>query len=342
MSNWDLIEKNELSQNAQGGTELFMKFIYGGGIPRELLEQVQIIPSRVRELKMDKIRILTFHDLPDEPDYKKLMDESYRNKFHKLVFISNWQYQQFRNYLGIQYNLQSTVIEHGLEPSNINIMEKQKKDVIDIAYFTTPHRGLNILVQVFDILSKEDKNIHLHVHSSFKAYGWEDRDKEYQPLFDYVNNHPQMTYYGFTPYEELREKIKSYDIFAYPCIWQETACRSLLEAMSTGMLCVHPNFGALPDTSGGLNIMYDGSTDINEHGGQFALSLKHAINSIRTGGEALRNRMIFNKVYADTRYDPKLALGKWNHLITDLMKKYPDEGSRSKIPSPVAFNYRTT
>lgn len=340
--NFDLIEVNELSKNAQGGTEIWLKFLYGGGIPRELLEHVQIIPSRVRDLKMDKIRILTLHDLPEETEYKKLTEESYRNKFHKIVFISNWQYQQFRNILGYPYSLKSTVIENGLNPSDINILDNSKSsDKINIAYFTTPHRGLNILVQVFDMLSKEDKNIHLHVHSSFQAYGWPERDKEFEQMFEFCRNHPQITYYGFTEYGELREKLKEYHIFAYPSIWQETACRSVLEAMSAGMLCVHPNYGALFDTTGGINIMYDGSSDLNEHAGQFAAALKHAIKTMKNNDNGLKNRLLFNKVFVDTRYDPNLALGKWNNLLQDLIKKYPTIETRNVIESPVVFHYKT-
>ena len=57
MSNYDLIESNEVSQNAMGGTEMYMRFVYSDKVPRHLLENVQIIPSRLRTLKEDKIRI---------------------------------------------------------------------------------------------------------------------------------------------------------------------------------------------------------------------------------------------------------------------------------------------
>ena len=44
--NFDLMETNEISNsNAAGGTELYMRFLYNGNIPRHLLENVQIVPS---------------------------------------------------------------------------------------------------------------------------------------------------------------------------------------------------------------------------------------------------------------------------------------------------------
>jgi glycosyltransferase involved in cell wall biosynthesis len=340
-NNWDLIEQNEASKNANGGTELFMRFLYGGGIPRELLLESQIIPSRVRDLKEDKVRILTLHDLPEDPESQKLIDSNYRDKFHKFVFISNWQYQQFVNKLNYPYNIKSVVIENGLKPIDVNFEEKpDPNDTVHIAYMTTPHRGLAILFPVFEKLAEQDKNIHLHVHSSFKMYGWEDADKQFEELFDKCRNHPQITYHGYTEFYQLREMMKGYHICAYPSIWLETACRQVLEAMSAGMLCVHPNYGALFDTTGGMNYMYDGSSDPNEHANAFMAHLFSAIAAIRNGGEPVKMRLMFNKSYVDTRYSPEYALMKWTNLLRSLTEEYQTVDSR-KFPKP-QFVYRTS
>src|SRR5271154_2023247 len=117
--NHDMIERNDAGKKSQGGTELFMNFLYDGVLPRELLEHFQIIPGRVRELKEDKIRILTLHDNPTDPECEKLKDAEFRDKFHQLVFISNWQYQQFQTVLGLPYSVKSCVIENGLKASTV-------------------------------------------------------------------------------------------------------------------------------------------------------------------------------------------------------------------------------
>ena len=329
-NNWDLIETNEFAKNANGGTELFMRMLYNGKtIPREMLLHTQIIPSRVRELKNHKLRILTLHDLPGDPEVEKLRDANYRLNFHKFVFISNWQYQQFRDKMEFPYSMQSVVIENALEPISVDLEQKpDPSDIIHIAYMTTPHRGLSILLPVFQELAKTDKKIHLHVHSSFQMYGWGDADKEFEQLFKVCREHDQITYHGYTEFNQLRELMKGYHICAYPSIWQETACRQVLEAMSAGMLCVHPNFGALFDTSGGLNFMYDGSDNINEHANIFLLQLSAAINAIREGWSDVKARLVFNKSYVDTRYNPALASMKWKRLINSLAHQYPTLESR--------------
>ena len=43
----------------------------------------------------------------------------------------------------------------------------------------------------------------------------------------------------------IKENLHKYDIFAYPSIWEETFCISLLESMRAGLHCITTNYGAL-------------------------------------------------------------------------------------------------
>lgn len=339
-NNWDLIENNELSKNALGGTELILRDIYDGTIPRNLLQEFQIIPSRVRELKEDKIRIFAANDLPEENESIKFRDVELRNKFHKFVFNSNWQYQRYQLVCGMPYESKSTVIPVGIEPAIINtenkILLKQTNPQIDLAYISTPHRGLEILVPVFKKLAVLFPNIHLHVHSSFKIYGWDERDAQYEHLFEECRNHPQITYHGYTEHSELIQALNSYDILAYPCIWLETACKVLAEAMSAGMVCVHPAYGALPETSGCLNpFMYDGDiTNIRKHAEIFESTLLNCINSHHMIDSFITRR------YINDTHNKNLVLLKWKMLLEDLLKQYPTPESR-KFSRGLAFQYKT-
>jgi hypothetical protein len=109
--------------------------------------------------------------------------------------------------------------------------------------------------------------------------------------------------------------------------------------MSAGMVCVHPNFGALPDTSGGLNFMYDGTTTLTDHKTQFTKSLLEAIDFVRNNGDNYKTSIRFNKQYVDTRYAPEKAYDKWTKLLTELTERFPDESSRGVKEE--RFVYRT-
>lgn len=314
LKNQEHIELNELNKDSNGGTELTTRSLFDR-LDDEDLEGIQIITSRVRELHDDKLKVLHLHDLPLDPESAHLKDPELRSRFDKLVFSSEWQYQQFRDYLGVPYDTKSAVILTGIDP--IPLVEKPK-DKIRLIYTSTPHRGLELLVPVFIELAKHNPDIELDVYSSFGIYGpqWEERNKPYERLFDLCREHPQINYHGWTPNEEVRAAYQRAHIFAYPCIWQETSCRSLIEAMSAGCVCVHPNFSALAETSGGLTVMYDGTTDPQNHVNIFANTLLYAIQNVRQTN--LSTMMGFVKSYADTRHSWDNVIRKWKGLLYSL------------------------
>lgn len=325
-------EENEISVKSHGGTEL-MKRGLAQKLPEGLADDFQVICSRIRELESEKIRIYWLHDLPQDPECAHLRDENSRNRFHKLVFCGNWQYQQFQTILGVPYEDRCIVIENGVDP----IPRVQKDfDTIRLIYTSTPQRGLEILVPVFEELAKKHSNIHLDVFSSFKIYGWEERDKMYEPLYEKIRQHPQMTYHGFAPNNVVREHLQRAHIFSYPSIWLECNSCATIEAMSAGLLCVHPNFGGLMDTTGGMTFMYQGDQNVNIHANKFYHALDHAINIVHT--ENVQNYLNFTKMYADERFNWTKIAAQWRGLMEQMKQQYTAVESRA-IAQPM-FVYR--
>ena len=72
------IQKNEMNLNAKGGTELMQQRMWDNLVEaghEELLDKFQVIPSRVRELDPDRIRLLWCHDLAEDGEVQFLKDE---------------------------------------------------------------------------------------------------------------------------------------------------------------------------------------------------------------------------------------------------------------------------
>ena len=126
--------------------------------------------SRPRELDYTKIRIFQAHDLAIDPESNKFKDKLFQDSFHKFVFISNWQYNQYQLVHNIPYDEKSIVIESGIETAPENVFDMKDKEKIRIVYTSTPQRGLEILVPVFELLAQQYPNIHLDVFSSFKIF----------------------------------------------------------------------------------------------------------------------------------------------------------------------------
>jgi UDP-glucose:(glucosyl)LPS alpha-1,2-glucosyltransferase len=309
------MEKNELNKNARGGTELMQERLHGS-LPADLLDKFQIIPSRVRDLDPDKKKILWLHDLPGDPESEHLKDANLRKRFDKIVCVSDWQMQLYNLMSGLPYS-ESIVIKNAIHP--IEIEKKQFDGTINLIYHTTPHRGLEILIPTFEELANKHKDIHLDVYSSFSIYGWEERDQQYTTLFDRCKAHPQITYHGAVPNQQVREALKKSHIYAYPSIWPETSCLSVIEAMSAMNLVVCPNYAALPETCANFAMMYPWNENKNAHAVQFAHTLEFAIDTIRKTQGKEDPYLEFQKNYFDYFYGWDKRKGEWEALLRSMV-----------------------
>ena len=309
-----MVEVNELNKNARGGTELMQERLHKS-IPEQLLNKFQIIPSRVRDLDPDKKKILWLHDLPHDPESEHLKDPELRKRFSKIVAVSDWQMQMYNIISGVPY-AESFVIKNAIDP--IPVEKKEYNGTVNLIYHTTPHRGLEILIPVFEELSRIHDNIHLDVYSSFSIYGWEEHDKQYQQLFDRCRNHPKITYHGAVPNEEIRKALVKSHIFAYPSIWPETSCLAAIEAMSAMNLVVCPNFAALAETCSNFAMMYQFNENKNLHAVQFAHTLDIAIKTVIQNRGTTYPYLDFQKQYFDYFYSWDKRKGEWLTLLNSL------------------------
>jgi glycosyltransferase involved in cell wall biosynthesis len=320
-NNLDLLETNELSKNANGGTEQQLQRLYDGKIPRELIQEFQIIPTRLREIKEDKYRFYYCHDLPQDPEVQHLANGGWR-KFTRLIFVSNWQAQQFMAQFEIPWSRCVVMLNAIMPIPRVYLNEEHVNDTIRLIYHTTPHRGLNILLPVFDKLCETHKNIHLDVYSSFGLYGWKERDEQFQALFDYANEHKHITNHGAVSSEEVRSALGSAHIFAYPSVWAETSCLCLMEAMSAGLNCVHPNYGALYETAANWTSMYHWHENPNDHARMHYVMLDNAIKSV--SNENMQSRLASQKVYTDAFYNWENRAMQWKALMQSIVDAKED------------------
>ena len=320
--------RNEMNQNAMSGSELMMTELCKE-FDEEFLEPFHITLSRVRDLPEDKIRILWCHDLPEDPESEKALGNQGWRRFHRIVFVSNWQAQRFIEKYGIPWS-RTMVLRNALHEIDVDIEKKwtlKEDDTIRFVYHTTPHRGLALLVPAFRELCNRHENIHLDVFSSFKLYGWDDSDKTFEPLFNEIRNHENMTYHGSVSNDEVREHLKQAHVFAYPCVWTETSCRALIEAMSAGCVCIHPNNGALFETASSWTFMYPYHEDNSKHASGHYQMLHNAIEMIREEDEAIRMKIRGQKSFADVNYSWKVRVAEWRGFlngIRDLPLEMPE------------------
>jgi glycosyltransferase involved in cell wall biosynthesis len=308
------LKYNELTSNARGGTELMARRMVDT-IPQELLKGFQIVHSRVRDLDPSLKKVLVLHDLPNDPESDRLADPAFRAQFDKIVCVSDWQLQMYNAYKGLPYS-EAVVINNAIVP--IDDCHDKSTDEINLIYHTTPHRGLALLVPVFEALARVHDDVRLHVYSSFEVYGWGERDKPYEPLFHACKNHPKIEYYGARPNDEVRAALAKTDVFAYPCIWPETSCLAAIEAFSARNVVVTPNYAGLTDTCARWADSYAWTEDAQVHANVFYNKLNHVVNRVRADRSAADQYLDSAKAYFDTFYNIDNVKHQWIDLLSSI------------------------
>jgi len=310
------LTKNMVNSNAKGGTELLLEELYSH-LPADLWKEFNIIQSRVRDEFFDgRPNILWLHDLPGDPESEHLKDPESRKRFEKIVFVSHWQQDKYFRYLGIPYE-EGIVIKNAI--NEIPAHEKPKDGKIKLIYFSTPHRGLNILEAAVRSLSQKRDDFEVDVFSSFKLYGNEEADEQFQVLFDRLDSLKCVNYYKSIPNSQLREKLQGAHILAYPSVYEETSCRVLLESMAAGCLAVVPNYGALTETGTDYAWMYNWESDPTRHAEKFANILNNAIDAY--WDPSIQNILKMQTTYYNNFYGWNMRKYEWMDFLGSISKR---------------------
>ncbi len=310
-----MMEANELSVRARGGTELMLQALHARLDP-ELSRQFQIIPSRVRSLAPDRKRILWLHDKPSIEEASFLEHADNRALFAGIVCVSHYQAALYQMIPRVPY-AEMTVLQNAIEP--FGPYRPRSSDRIRLIYHTAPDRGLAILVPVFEHLAMRHPDIELDVFSSFSIYDWTARDEPYRPLFERCRAHPRIRYHGAQPNAVVRGTLAECDIFAYPNIEPETSCIAAIEAMSAGCLTVCAAYGGLPETCANFARLYPFTENMHDHAQRFAGVLDAAIDTVRqrrADDERLRMQQVeyFTRFYS---WDQRIR--EWDAYLRGLL-----------------------
>jgi len=322
----DDLNIDAVSKKAMGGTELMQKWLFEELEKREpgLKDKFQWIMTRVRKLDPEKQRILWIHDLATDPEVQHLKDKENWSKYERIVFVSHWQQYQFSVYLGLPYD-QGIVIQNAIHP--IPIHEKPKEDdKINVCYFSTPHRGLEILLNSWDFMRNTlgtGKNAELNIYSSFEIYDRKHMDEQFRHIYKRAREMDGVNYYGTITNDEVREMLKTQHIMAYPSIYEETSCLTMIEACSAGCLCVVPNLGALPESGANFPWMYGWEPDPTRHAQVHGHILSRPIEHF--WDEEVQNLLKIQQNYFDMFYNWSLRSGQWQQFLHAIEQEIPVE-----------------
>ena len=306
----------EETPKAMGGTELVQKWLFSRLDP-DLKNYFQWIASRKRELE-DKPRLFWVHDLAQDPEVQFLKeDPNAMLQFEKIIFVSHWQQYQYGVYLGVPYD-HGVTIQHAIEP----IPEHKKpEDKISCIYFSTPHRGLEVLLEAWELMKKQHtseavKAAELNIFSSFKIYDRPHMDEQYRHVYKKAEEMDQVNYSDTVSNDTIREELTKNHIMAYPSTYMETACITAIESMSAKCMVVCPNLAALPETCANFAWMYGYEPDPGRHVTVHAHILARAIDSYWK--DETQSLLTLQKNYFDMFYNWDIRKNQWIAFLESL------------------------
>ena len=312
----DEVELEAVSPKTMGGTELMKKWLFRELDEKEpgVKDKFQWVLTRVRGLESDKQRILWVHDLANDPEVQHLKEKENWDHFERVVFVSHWQQHQFKMVLGFPYE-KGVVIQNAITP--IPQHEKPKKDgKINVCYFSTPHRGMEVLLNAWEFMRntlKEGLNAELNIYSSFKLYDRGHLDEQFRHIYKRAEEMDGVNYYGTVSNDEIREMLPNQHVMAYPSIYEETSCLTLIEACSAGCLCVVPSLGAIPETGANFPWMYGYEEDPQKHAQVHGHILSRAIAHF--WDDDVQNLLKIQRSYFDMFYNWNLRGGQWQQFL---------------------------
>lgn len=231
----------------KGGSEILLENLYKY-TDISKYENINLLLStpNIEKVQYTKKNILWQHLSYSDESLYPMFDQSFIKSIHSFIYVSNWQYEKFRYIFNIPTE-NSYIIKNAIP--NIEFLEKPKNDKIKLIYTSTPFRGLDILLDTFELLDRDD--VELDIYSSSLIYGTDyqkEHGKKWDHIFDRAKNIKNVNYIGYATNKEIHAALQKSHIFAYPSTFEETCCLAMIEAGAAGCKMVTTNLGALYET----------------------------------------------------------------------------------------------
>ena len=178
------------------------------------------------------------------------------DKVEKYMVLSEWHKNFVRDFYGIpEEKLELT--SNGLD---FNRYKQPKKKIerhpYRLFYSSSPDRGLDTLLYLFDFIKEKIPDLELHIYYGFD--NWEKSTElrnddagraKIKELKDGMKK-DGVFYHGRVDQGKLAKAQMSCSLFAYPTDFEETFCISSIEAQAAGIPVISTNYAGLKTTVG--------------------------------------------------------------------------------------------
>lgn len=190
---------------------------------------------------------LWLHDMIDKPE----LTEERLSKIHKVIFVSQWHADQ---YADVVPEDKIFVSGNGIDPKQFEKYDDIERDPYKCIYTSAHERGLKILYDIWPEVKKAVPQATLDVYYGWDGYDAINRDnpERMQWKAELVKQEKKLKElgvidHGRVGHDEIAKAMSSAGVFAYPCIFPEVYCISLIKAQAAGCYPVTSDFAVLDE-----------------------------------------------------------------------------------------------
>jgi len=255
----------------------------------------------------------------DQAAVKALSSPEERAAWDRFFLVSQWQADTYATSFGIGPE-RVTVLRNAVSPP-FQGLERRRAPFFRtgaspvLAYTSTPFRGLVALLTALPAIRTAIPDCRLRVYSSMGVYQVEREADDYRVLYDLARALPGSEYVGSLPQTALADALAEADVLAYPNIFAETSCISVMEAMAAGCLVVTTKLGALPETTAGYGMLMDAFANTVPMAREFAKVLVATIRSAREKPAEFEDHLHRQQAHARTAYNWATRAQEWEQAL---------------------------
>lgn len=253
----------------------------------------------------------------NEENVALMADKDFVDSVDHFVYVSHWCYDKFRNKFNIPHHHKAHVIKNAVYPfANV---QKPRTEKLKLIYTSTPWRGLDVLLDAFELLGRDD--IELDVFSSTTIYGdffHNSYGDQFTWIYDRAKAMPNVNYMGYASNAGVRRAVSRAHIFAYPSMFEETSCISAIEAGMAGCHLVTSDYGALYETLGQWSTFVPYNSDRKQMAIEYARVLNNEIDQY--WADENQARLKSQVEYFNRFWTWEYRMKEWRELIGRISK----------------------
>lgn len=235
-----------------------------------MYRKVWAIPNTVKYKKL----MFYSQDTVDTPCFSGIKDRECFKIFDRIVLLSEFHKQNFKTAFDVDES-KFFILGNATEE-----MPQVEKEPLSFIYFSTPFRGLVVLMKMWKTIIKKYPTAKLHVFSSMAIYGAKQLDEmHFKAMLEGLERMEGVKSYGSRPHEEVMQQLQKSFMLLYPNTYPETFCNVILESKAAYTPFITSDKGALKETGEGCGCFIDGNPYTEEYQDKFLRTLDFMIRA---------------------------------------------------------------